>query len=80
MSPVIFASAWFLTAFAAEFPAAFAARVLDVALSEKSSAVLLRVALGLLDAAEASLLELCDFEALVVYLKARGDAAWVFPR
>ena len=69
VSPVIYASAWFLSLYAAEFPFAFTARILDVALAERSTAVVLRVALGLLDAAESALLELHDFEALVMYLK-----------
>ncbi len=69
VSPVIYASSWFLSLFAAEFPFAFTARILDVALAERSSAVVLRAALGLLDAAESALLELHNFEALVIYLK-----------
>jgi hypothetical protein len=71
VSPVIFASAWFLSLYAAEFPAGFAARIIDVALAERSAAVALRVALGLLDAAEEALLGLSNFEALVIYIKAR---------
>jgi len=69
VSPVIYASSWFLTLFAAEFPTAFTARLMDVCLAERSSAAMLRVALGLLDGAEAQLLELHSFEDLVVYLK-----------
>jgi hypothetical protein len=71
VSPVIYASAWFLSLFAAEFPSGFTARILDVALAERSSAVALRVALGLLDAAEEALMALHGFEALVIYIKAR---------
>ena len=69
VSPVIYASSWFLSLFAAEFPYSFTARILDVMLAERSCAVCLRVALGLLDACENALLELHDFEALVMYLK-----------
>jgi hypothetical protein len=69
VSPVIYASSWFLSLYAAEFPYSFTARVLDVMLAERSCAVVTRVALGLLDAAEAQLLELKDFESLVMYLK-----------
>jgi hypothetical protein len=69
VAPVIFASAWFLSLYAAEFPPAFTARIIDVALAERSSAVALRVALGLLDAAEEALLALGNFEALVIYIK-----------
>ena len=43
-----------------------------MALAERSSAVAVRVALGLLDAAEEALLQLHDFEALVMYIKARN--------
>ena len=69
VSPVIYASSWFLSLFAAEFPYSFTARILDVMLAERSCAVVLRVALGLLDACEQPLLELHDFEALIMYLK-----------
>ena len=69
VSPVIYASSWFLSLFAAEFPYSFTSRILDVMLAERSCAVCLRVALGLLDASENALLELHDFEALVMYLK-----------
>ena len=71
VSPVIYASAWFLSFYAADFAPAFTQRLLDVALAERSSAVAVRVALGLLDAAEEALLQLDDFEALVMYIKAR---------
>ena len=72
VSPVIYASAWFLSFYAADFAPAFTQRLLDVALAERSSAVAVRVALGLLDAAEEALLALNDFEALVMYIKARA--------
>ena len=76
VSPVIYASGWFLSLYAADFNAdcrpAFTQRLLDVALAERSSAVAVRVALGLLDAAEEALLQLHDFEALVMYIKARN--------
>ena len=73
VSPVIYASAWFLSFYAADFAPAFTQRLLDVALAERSSAVAVRVALGLLDAAEEALLQLDDFEALVMYIKARAS-------
>jgi hypothetical protein len=69
VSPVIYASSWLLTLYAAEFPWTFSARLLDVCLAERSAAAMLRVALGLLDAAEPQLLALGTFEAIVVYLK-----------
>ena len=71
VSPVIYASSWFLSLYAADFAPAFTQRLLDVALAERSAAVAVRVALGLLDAAEEALLQLHDFEALVMYIKAR---------
>lgn len=77
VSPVIYASAWFLSFYAAEFPPSFAARLVDVALGERSGAVALRVALGLLDAAEPALLALDNFEALVIYIKARRHVACI---
>lgn len=39
VSPALFASSWLLSCFAADFPATFAARVLDVVMAERSGGV-----------------------------------------
>ncbi|RMZ55702.1 hypothetical protein APUTEX25_005743 [Auxenochlorella protothecoides] len=68
--PVLFASQWFLTAFACPFPVSFACRVIDGLLAENGSEVLLRVGLAIMAECEADLLLRDDFEDLLTFLKA----------
>ncbi len=44
--PVLYASSWFLTCFASDFPIQFAARVLDVVLTDCYAAPMMKVGLG----------------------------------
>ena len=75
VSSVIYASPWLLSMYAAEFPTTFTCRILDVALAERSSAVVMRVALAILEAAEEALVAIGnDFEGLVVHLKMEPKA------
>lgn len=67
--PVLYASQWFLTAFACPMPPAFACRVLDGLLLENDSWVLARVALMLMAECEGDLLLRDDFEDVLTYLK-----------
>lgn len=72
MIPVLFASQWFLTAFACPFPVSFACRVIDGLLAENGSEVLLRVGLAIMAECEADLLLRDDFEDLLTFLKVQG--------
>lgn len=67
--PILYASQWFMTAFACPLPPSFACRVLDVMLTERSTAMLVRVALAILMELEPEVLELHDFEQIIEHLK-----------
>ena len=70
VAPVLFASSWFLSCFAADFSIRFSGRVMDILLAQRSATVVLRVALAILLEAASELLRGChDFESIVVYLK-----------
>ena len=59
----------FMTAYACPLPPSFACRVLDVMLTEKSTAMMLRTGLAILMELEPEVLELDDFEAIIEHLK-----------
>lgn len=69
--PILYASQWFMTAFACPLPPSFACRVLDVMLTEHSTAMLVRVALAILMELEPEVLELHDFEQIIEHLKVK---------
>ncbi|KAL4859571.1 TBC1 domain family member 1 [Chlorella vulgaris] len=68
--PVLYASSWLLTCFAADFPLHFAARVMDVLMTGHAAASpMLKVAVGIVTACEATLLSMNDFEQMINYLR-----------
>jgi hypothetical protein len=73
--PVLYASSWLLTCFAAEFPLPFAARVMDLVVASSYSAPLMKVAVRLLERAEPALLKADGLEAQVDVLR-RELPAW----
>jgi hypothetical protein len=77
LAPVLYASSWFMTAYVAPFPLHFGARILDALLQGGECAVLLRVALALMEALEPDLLGVQDFEALISAIKVRSKCCWM---
>ncbi|KDD76275.1 Rab-GTPase-TBC domain-containing protein, partial [Helicosporidium sp. ATCC 50920] len=67
--PVLYASSWLLTCFAADFPRSFAARVLDLVVAGAYAAPVMRVALGILHAAAPALKKTTDLERMVRFLR-----------
>lgn len=67
--PVLFASSWLLTCFAVDFPISFAARVMDVLLTDSCEKVMLKVALAILKKCQRQLKRRHDMEEILVYLK-----------
>jgi hypothetical protein len=73
--PVLYAPSWFLTCFAADFPLSFAARVMDLVITDCYAAPLMKVAVHVLERCEAELLGSDDMEAMVELLR-RGVPRW----
>ncbi len=69
VAPVLYASGWFMSAFASEFPVRFSGRVMDCLLAQRSPSLIMRICVALLNEAAGDLLKLDDFELIVVYLK-----------
>lgn len=67
--PVLYASSWLLTCFAADFPLSFAARVMDLVVTDSYAAPLMKVAVHILERCSKQLLEMDDMEAMVHLLK-----------
>ncbi|KAK9836023.1 hypothetical protein WJX81_006680 [Elliptochloris bilobata] len=67
--PVLYASSWLLTAFSADFPLFFSARVMDVILSDCYLMPIMKVALGIVLACGDELLGMHDMEAMVDLLR-----------
>jgi len=67
--PVLYASSWFLTSFSAEFPMHFAARVMDLVVTDCYAAPFLKVAVHILERCEQELLQMEDLEDMVDYLR-----------
>ncbi|KAL4430666.1 hypothetical protein ABPG75_005922 [Micractinium tetrahymenae] len=69
--PVLYASSWLLTCFAADFPLHFAGRVMDVLLTQghQVASPVLKVAVAIVHRCEADLLRMTDFEDMVYYLR-----------
>ena len=66
---VLYASSWFLTCFAAEFPLHFAARVMDLVVTDSYSAPLMKVAVHIVERCEMQLLAMEDMEEMVELLR-----------
>ncbi|GFH28633.1 Rab-GAP TBC domain-containing protein, partial [Haematococcus lacustris] len=67
--PVMFAASWLMTCFSSDFNTDFSARIMDVILGGSCDAALLKVAVAVLQRAEAQLLGMHDLEALLLFLK-----------
>ncbi|KAL4528806.1 hypothetical protein Ndes2437A_g03345 [Nannochloris sp. 'desiccata'] len=67
--PVLYASSWFLTCFSAEFPMHFAARVMDLVVTDCYAAPFMKVAVHILERCEQELLQMEDLEEMVDYLR-----------
>ena len=67
--PVLYASSWFLTCFAADFPMHFAARVMDLVITDCYAAPLMKVAVHLVERCEPELLLMDDLEEMVDLLR-----------
>lgn len=79
VSPVLFASQWFLTLFSYNFPLCFVFRVWDVALVEGWSETVLRIALALLHHDQKEILSCDNFEDLVRCLTRKLDTPEEMP-
>lgn len=75
LPPLLRLAIRFMTAYACPFAPSFACRVLDVMVTERSSAMLIRTGLAILMELEPEVLELNDFEQIIEHLKARGTAS-----
>mmetsp|Transcript_5393 Transcript_5393/g.15439 ORF Transcript_5393/g.15439 Transcript_5393/m.15439 type:complete len:845 (+) Transcript_5393:278-2812(+) len=69
VSPVLYASQWFLTLFACPFPSHFSARIMDIILFKGTSDILMQAALAVVAECEKDLLALEDFEDILTFLK-----------
>ncbi|PSC75797.1 TBC1 domain family member 1 isoform A [Micractinium conductrix] len=68
--PVLYASSWLLTAFAADFPLHFAGRLVDVLLTgHQVASPVLKVAVAIVQRCERDLLRMNDFEEMVHFLR-----------
>lgn len=67
--PVLYASGWFMSAFASDFPVRFSGRVMDCLLAQRSPSLIMRICIALLNEAATDLMQLDDFETIVVYLR-----------
>ena len=74
VAPVLYASGWFMSAFASDFPVRFSGRVMDCLLAQRSPSLIMRICISFLNEAAVDLLKLDDFEAIVVYLKTEPRA------
>lgn len=73
--PVLYASSWFLTCFAADWPLQFAARVLDVIITDSYSTPMMLVAVHIVERCGPELMKMDDMEDIVELLR-RGAPAW----
>ncbi|KAK9839167.1 hypothetical protein WJX74_010845 [Apatococcus lobatus] len=73
--PVLFVSSWLLTAFAADFPLSFTARIMDAILADSYVEPVMKVVMGVLKACEDRLLAMGDMEEMVDFLK-MGVPCW----
>ncbi|KAG2449368.1 hypothetical protein HYH02_005521 [Chlamydomonas schloesseri] len=67
--PMLYGASWLMTAFSADFPIAFSARIMDVLLGDQCECALLKVAVAVMKVVEPRLLEMNDLEDVLGYLK-----------
>lgn len=67
--PVLYASSWLLTCFASEFPIKFAARVMDVVITDSYDTPMMKVALELLIRCKEEIMKMDDMEDIVDLLR-----------
>lgn len=67
--PVLYASQWFLTAFACPFNIDFVCRLLDVLFLEGSDKFMIRAAFAVLAEIGEDLLAMSDFEDILTHIK-----------
>jgi len=67
--PVLYASGWLLTCFAADFPLSFASRVMDLVMTDCYAAPLMKVAVHILERCSDALLKMSDMEDMVNLLR-----------
>ena len=63
--PVLYASSWLLTCFASEFPTKFAARVMDVIITDSYHLPIMKVSLSILERCTDDILEMDSMEDIV---------------
>ncbi|KAL0095327.1 hypothetical protein J3Q64DRAFT_1670695 [Phycomyces blakesleeanus] len=69
--PAMYASQWYLTLFAYSLPLPLVLRIYDLALAEGAVETITRVAIALMVKNEEHLLDIDDFEELMIYLSSR---------
>lgn len=67
--PVLYASSWLLTCFASEFPIKFAARIMDVLITDSYPAPLMKVAVQIMLRCREDVLGMEDMEDIVDFLR-----------
>eukprot|EP00198_Chlamydomonas_reinhardtii_P009264 XP_001698601.1 predicted protein [Chlamydomonas reinhardtii] len=67
--PMLYGASWLMTAFSADFPIAFSARIMDVLLGDQCECALLKVAVAVMKAVEPHLMKMNDLEDVLGYLK-----------
>ncbi|KAI7849062.1 rab-GTPase-TBC domain-containing protein [Circinella umbellata] len=69
--PAMYASQWFLTLFAYSFPIDLVLRIYDLVFAEGAVETITRVAIAVMQKNQSQLLEIHDFETLMLYLASR---------
>lgn len=69
--PSMFLPPWLLTVFSADFPLSFAARLIDIMLSDGWQRILINTSVSLLTVAKQSLMEVQSMEAVINVVKVR---------
>ncbi|KAI8140954.1 rab-GTPase-TBC domain-containing protein [Fennellomyces sp. T-0311] len=69
--PAMYASQWFLTLFAYSFPIPLVLRIYDLVFAEGAVETITRVAIAVMQKNQQKLLEIDDFEELMLYLASR---------
>ncbi|GLI63726.1 hypothetical protein VaNZ11_006787 [Volvox africanus] len=67
--PMLYGASWLMTAFSADFPLPFSARIMDVLLADQCECALLKVAAAIMKAVEQRLHAMSDLEEVLGYLK-----------
>ncbi|KAG2219049.1 hypothetical protein INT45_008893 [Circinella minor] len=69
--PAMYASQWFLTLFAYSFPIDLVLRIYDLVFAEGAVETITRIAIAVMQKNQSQLLEIHDFETLMLYLASR---------